>query len=89
LWLLCVGKAVAIAASIRLRHDLAPRSGLGRDGLKQRDLGQRCRQRGGPADEGERVRNAYGPNYERLARVKRAYDANNLFRINQNVKPAA
>jgi len=40
-------------------------------------------------DEGERVRNAYGPNYEKLARVKRAYDASNLFRMNQNVKPAA
>jgi FAD/FMN-containing dehydrogenase len=40
-------------------------------------------------DEGDRVRNAYGPNYDRLARVKREYDANNLFRVNQNIKPAA
>jgi FAD/FMN-containing dehydrogenase len=40
------------------------------------------------ADETERVRSAYGPNYIRLARVKRKYDPANLFRMNQNVEPA-
>ena len=39
------------------------------------------------ADEGDRVRSAYGPNYDRLAQVKRKYDPDNLFHMNQNIKP--
>jgi hypothetical protein len=41
-------------------------------------------------DEGEeRVRAAYpGRTWERLAEVKRRYDPDNLFRLNQNVPPA-
>jgi FAD/FMN-containing dehydrogenase len=37
----------------------------------------------------ERIREIYGPNYPRLARVKAKYDPANLFRSNQNVLPAA
>ena len=40
-------------------------------------------------DEGqERVRASYRDNYSRLARIKRQYDPDNLFRVNQNIEPA-
>ncbi|WP_241759676.1 FAD-binding oxidoreductase [Pyxidicoccus parkwayensis] len=41
-------------------------------------------------DEGqERVQATYRDNYARLAEVKSQYDPENLFRINQNIRPAA
>lgn len=39
-------------------------------------------------DEGEeRIRASYRGNYARLATIKREYDPDNLFRVNQNIRP--
>ena len=40
-------------------------------------------------DEGEgRLKATYGDNYARLTAMKKKYDPANLFRVNQNVRPA-
>jgi hypothetical protein len=49
-------------------------------GVYVNDLGQ---------DDDDRVRTAYGANFERLAALKKTYDPENLFRLNPNIKPAA
>jgi hypothetical protein len=41
-------------------------------------------------EEGEdRIKAAYGDNYQRLSQIKAKYDPQNLFHVNQNIKPAA
>jgi FAD/FMN-containing dehydrogenase len=45
-------------------------------------------QMGVEAEEGaDRIKDAFGPNYEQLVALKNKYDPTNLFRHNQNVKP--
>ena len=40
------------------------------------------------AEEGARIRGAYSRGYERLVALKNKYDPTNLFRLNQNIRPA-
>lgn len=40
-------------------------------------------------EEDERVRDAYGSSYARLAQLKKEMDPENMFRNNQNIQPAA
>jgi FAD/FMN-containing dehydrogenase len=55
--------------------------------LTQRDTGAYVNFLG---DEGtDRIRAAYpGPTWDRLRAIKRRYDPDNLFRLNQNIPPA-
>ncbi|MBN3923960.1 FAD-binding oxidoreductase [Nostoc sp. NMS4] len=39
------------------------------------------------AEEGDRVAAAYGSNYDRLVQIKKRYDPENIFHLNQNIKP--
>jgi FAD/FMN-containing dehydrogenase len=38
-------------------------------------------------EEGDRVVAAYGSNYDRLVQIKKRYDSDNIFHLNQNIKP--
>jgi hypothetical protein len=40
-------------------------------------------------DSEERIKDAVGPNYDRLVALKNKYDSTNFFRLNANIKPTA
>ena len=39
-------------------------------------------------EESDQVAAAYGANYDRLAQIKKQYDPDNLFHLNQNIRPS-
>lgn len=39
-------------------------------------------------DETDRIKDGFGPNYDRLVEIKSKYDPDNCFNLNQNIKPA-
>lgn len=39
------------------------------------------------SDDNARIKNAYGENYERLKIIKKRYDPDNFFRMNNNIRP--
>jgi hypothetical protein len=57
-----------------------------RDKLKPFARGVYTNQLGETSEE--LVRAAYGPNYNRLAKIKKKYDPDNILRLNQNITPA-
>ena len=40
-------------------------------------------------DESDRIRAAYGGNYQQLVELKRVWDPQNFFRMNNNIPPYA
>jgi len=75
-WLDAVKSEENVAWARNFWKALQPFAGAG---VYVNDLGQ---------DDEDRVRIAYGANYDRLAELKKRYDPDNVFRLNPNIKPA-
>ena len=76
----------SIQVSLNQRNAVRIRRGLG----DRADVRIYVTQIGLETDEGaERIKAAYGANYERLVALKNRYDPTNLFRHTQNIKPTA
>jgi FAD/FMN-containing dehydrogenase len=73
-WVAPTGKAGAVQWVSALRDTLRPRA----RGSYVNQLGETSE---------ALVRDSYGPNYARLAAIKKRYDPTNLLRSNQNIKP--
>jgi hypothetical protein len=69
------GRAAAVAWVARLIAALRPEG----SGVYVNNLNE---------SESDRVGEAYGANYPRLAAIKARYDPDNLFRVNHNIQPA-
>ena len=67
-------RAAAIDWSTQLADELKPFS----QGVYVNNLNE---------TEADRVKEAYGPHYERLAAIKAIYDPDNVFRVNHNIVP--
>ena len=74
-WETQAARQVAIDWSSQLADALAPYS----HGVYVNNLNE---------TEADRVRDAYGPHYDRLAAIKARYDPDNVFRSNKNIAPA-
>jgi FAD/FMN-containing dehydrogenase len=75
-WTTARERDAAIDWSSQLSGALAPFSG----GVYVNNLNE---------TESHRVREAYGPHYDRLAAIKKHYDPANFFRVNHNIHPGS
>ena len=87
-WMVSIDSIWDTADAGRDEHRLDPRV-LGAAGAILRSGRIYLNFAGHGEDNDELTRRTFGPNYERLAAIKRRYDPTNMFRFNQNIKPSS